>query len=164
MKSKSRTADIQNNRLKITGLTPDVQKKNNELLLCQRKLAIFTSAADNSDPIVNEYMCLMRRLALDRMKASWNSSETPEPSPSLSSLIPSKATLFIAESVSRSSITFRSLPSDPRGHEKGASLVSYLFLSITILVYIQRLIYMYSDAECKKLFVGHSAVIDPGTT
>lgn len=78
MKSITSKAENDNKRLKIAEATLEAQKERNELLRSQQEMALFTSSADTSDPVVNEYMSIMRRRALDRLKASQTSSQVPE--------------------------------------------------------------------------------------
>lgn len=77
-------AELDAKRVKIAKETLDAQKERNQLLRTQQEMLLFTSSVDKSDPIVGQYMSIMRKRALDRLKQSETSDPTRNASQSAS--------------------------------------------------------------------------------
>ena len=87
-RKRSKAMDAKNEldakRVKIAKETLETQKDRNQLLHTQQEMLLFTSSIDTSDPIVGEYISIMRKRGLDRLKRSETFEPTADSSPSAS--------------------------------------------------------------------------------
>lgn len=52
-------------------------EKKNKLMVDHHEIILFIANVDNSDPVVREFMQIKRKRALDRLKASQDTTEYP---------------------------------------------------------------------------------------
>lgn len=72
-------SELDRKNLKVAEATLKAQQERNELIRTHQEMLLFTSTSDASDPVASEYMKIMRKRALERLKTSISQSETPEP-------------------------------------------------------------------------------------
>lgn len=81
MKSITSKAENEKRKFKIAESILEAQKERNEPLRSKKEMALFTSSTYTSDLVVNEYMSIMSRRELDRLKESQASPVVPETPP-----------------------------------------------------------------------------------